>query len=393
MPKRKFEHGYPVKRQKTSALKTAKEGSTEEILRADVKYMLSQQAHRRSLDGEYTIGDQTDSKLEFSTPERFSEIDVEISELSSTGNGLGLDSTSDHVYVVPFSLPGELVKAKVVHFSPGDKYTLTDFISVLKPAANRNDSLIKCPYFAKCSGCQFQMLSYEEQLAHKKTIIEKAYRNFSALPPEFIPAIGDTIGSPLQYNYRTKLTPHFDGPPGTVHRRARQKNKDKVWTEVPPIGFMQKGTRKTIDIEECPIGTHAVQSGLKRERQRIKDELSTFRKGATILLRESTKRIPLPKKECEVSTLSKVEQRPDNGVFDRSGVYRSGNEDVERAPPVDQESAGEDHSTDRQAYTEEKSCITDSNSTSTEYVDNYIFSNQAGSFFQNNNSILPEFTS
>ena len=39
-----------------------------------------------------------------------------------------------------------------------------------------------------------------------------------------------------------------------------------------------------------------------------------------------------------------------------------------------------------------KTCITNPNAISTEYVDDFIFNNQAGQFFQNNNSILPAFT-
>ena len=394
MPKRKFEHGYPVKRQKASATaKTAKEGSTEEILLADIECLLSQKASERPADlGQLIANEIGTSKSDFSPPERYSEIDVKISELSSTGDGLGLASTSDHVYVVPFSLPGELVRAKVVHYFPRDRYTLTDFISVLQPAPNRNNSLVKCPYFAKCSGCQFQMLPYEEQLAHKKTIVEKAYRNFSSLPSELIPAIGDTIGSPLQYGYRTKLTPHFDSPLGSTSRRARQSNKHQEWTEVPPIGFMQKGTRKTIDIEECPIGTPALQLGLKRERQRVKDQLATFRKGATLLLRESTKRIPLHKDGHDVPAPSKAEQNPTDVATNHLEASRNDKPDTGLEPLPDHNVTNA-NATDPLPYTEEKSCVTDSNALSTEYVDDYIFSNPAGFFFQNNNSILPPFTS
>jgi tRNA (uracil-5-)-methyltransferase len=47
---------------------------------------------------------------------------------------------------------------------------------------------------------------------------------------------------------------------------------------------------------------------------------------------------------------------------------------------------------DRGPFLHAKSCITDPNGKTTEYVDDYIFENPAGSFFQNNNSILPVFT-
>lgn len=391
MAKRKFQNGYPVKGQKTKH-KAIKEGSNEEVLLADVRHMLSAQSLSDESESE-TVSEQKSRRTKpgFSPPERFSEVDVKISEISSTGDGLGLTSTSDHVYVVPFSIPGDVVKAKVINCFPQENYTLTDFVEVIEPAANRNESLVKCPYFAKCSGCQFQMLSYEEQLMHKKTIVEKAYRNFSSLPPELIPIIGDTIGSPLQYGYRTKLTPHFDGPPGIMSRKARRANAEIKWDGVPPIGFMQKGTRKTIDIEDCPIGTDAVRLGMKQERERVAKEIALFRRGATLLLRESTKRSPKPKDGEPTPKPSKAEQESIDVASERPPTAING-----IIPPISQSlvriRGAEEEAQDHLHYVGEKTCVTDQNAISTEFIDNYIFTNPAGSFFQNNNSILSTFT-
>ncbi|KAF2120601.1 S-adenosyl-L-methionine-dependent methyltransferase [Lophiotrema nucula] len=321
-------------------------GSNEEVLLHDVNALL------KGLD---LASDGQEQAL----PERLSEIEVEIKEISSTGDGLGFmkDSASKQVYVVPFTAPGDSVTAKVFKHLPKERYSMADFVKVNAPSSHRYESLVKCPYFASCSGCQFQMLPYDYQLAHKKTIVEKAYKNFSNLPPELIPAIGDTIGSPLQYGYRTKLTPHFDGPPDS--RRSDGRNGIKrSFKEVPPIGFMKKGTRITIDIEDCPIGTDAVRKGNARERKRVADTISKFGKGATLLLRENTERIP-------------------KAEFDAAEVERE-------VPDAVIEDRGE--------HIHLKTCVTDQNAKSTEYIDDFQFVNPAGSFFQNNNSILPKFT-
>ena len=392
MTKRQFHDSQPVKQQKVpSRWKPVKEGSAEEILLADVQSLLSTHNSPDAHNSDGAERSLIEKRPRYSPPERFSEVTVKISELSSTGDGLGLSDTSDHVYVVPFTLPGEIVKAKVVNYFSRDNYTLTDFISIIEPSPSRVDKLVKCPYFAKCSGCQFQMLSYEEQLAHKKTIIEKAYRNFSSLPRELIPAIDDTIGSPLQYGYRTKLTPHFDGPPGILSRKAKRSHTEIKWNEVPPIGFMQKGTRKTLDIEDCPIGTDTVRLGLRLERKRVADDISIFRKGATLLLRESTKRAPNPREGIDTPTPSKAEQESMDIADERQSTSVNGIISHEPHPVVWTEKTSPDpkHSL---PYTEEKACITDQNAISSEFIDNYLFTNPAGSFFQNNNSILPTFT-
>ncbi|KAI9770067.1 MAG: tRNA(m5U54)methyltransferase [Candelina submexicana] len=368
--KRSQGNGQPSKTKKRKIQhKPVKEGSAEEVLLADIRHLLAAQTldEASAENTEPQNAPQTLAKL----PEPFTEIEVTVNELSSTGDGLALSPNLDHVYVVPFTAPGDIVTTKVIKHFPNEHYTLADFVKVKKPSLQRDDSLIRCPYFASCAGCQLQMLSYKDQLAHKKTIIEKAYRNFSGLAPQFIPSIGPTIGSPLQYGYRTKLTPHFDGPPGSRSRKDRRDGvHKKAFEEVPPIGFMKKGTRKTIDIEDCPIGTDAVRLGMKSERKRVADEIGKYKRGATLLLRESTKRISNEEGADASSAPSSTKEVPSPMIIDN------------------QETLITTHST----YTTHKTCITDSNATSTEYIDSYIFTNPAGAFFQNNNSILPVFT-
>ncbi|MCJ1258105.1 tRNA(m5U54)methyltransferase [Lignoscripta atroalba] len=374
-----------TKRQKDDIKKSsAKEGSNEEVILADVRRLLATQNARDEDTGNADAkADPSSTPSTYVPPERFSEIEVKIVEQSSTGDGLGLSANLDHVYVVPFAIPGDVVQAKVVNYFAKDNYTSTDFLKVIEPSTRRDDSRARCPYFSRCSGCQFQMLSYEDQLAHKKTIIQRAYQNFSTLAPQFIPTIGETIGSPLQYSYRTKLTPHFDGPPGSQHRRGNRDGQDrKGFEQVPPIGFMLKGTRKIIDIEDCPIGTDAVRIGMKSERERVAKEIASYKRGATLLLRESTSRIERSRKDTEDSALT-VPAKPE--------VDQPVNAEARLDIPPNQDEEGMIGIADPE-YIESKFCITDSNATSTEYVDNFVFSNTAGAFFQNNNSILPSFT-
>ncbi|KAF2145815.1 uncharacterized protein K452DRAFT_284197 [Aplosporella prunicola CBS 121167] len=342
-PKRAYEDGRSYrfkKQQKKEQVAGKPDGTHEEVLLKDITALLQK----------HSLNEQ--SEVEEKLPEPFSEIDVTVDEISSTGDGLARLPGSRQIYVVPFTAPGDKVKAKVIRHFPKNGYTTADFVSVVEPSPQRDDSLIRCPYFASCSGCQFQMLPYAAQLAHKKTIVEKAYKNFSDLPPELVPAVGETIGSPLQYGYRTKLTPHFDGPPGMKRSDGRNGIK-RHFEAVPPIGFMKKGTRHTMDIEDCPIGTDAVRMGMKRERARVAAELGRYTKGATLLLRESTKRLP-----------------------------------KDPAPAPRDDAILEDRGT----HFHEKTCVTDPNGTTTEFIDDYQFSNPAGAFFQNNNSILSPFT-
>lgn len=400
---------HASKRQKKAA-KSSSEGSAEDVLSYDVKQLLQQIENDRPAPNDISTAQSASDPVDSAAlPERFSEIEVTVADISSTGDGIGFaDETKRHVYVVPFTVPGDRVRAKVIHHVPAANNSLTDLVEVLKPGPERKDDLIKCQYFGKCAGCQFQMLPYDVQLRHKKRIVEKAYKNFSSLPPELVPAVQDTIGSPMQYGYRTKLTPHFNGPPGSNSRKRRRDPVPHVFDEVPPIGFMMKGRQKTMDIEDCPIGTDAVREGMKAERKRVIDNIKSYRKGATLLLRETTTRIPKEGKKPvkPMESTSQASQLPVENTT-RSVDERQD----ESAVPVDADNYGESQSTEEAGkaqktqghisnkddeenieYVETRTCVTDSNATATEYIDSYTFKNTAGAFFQNNNSILPRFT-
>ena len=56
-----------------------------------------------------------------------------------------------------------------------------------------------------------------------------------------VPEIGETVESPLQYGYRTKLTPHFTMP-----------KKRQAGDGFPNIGFNATGRPGIIDIEVRP---------------------------------------------------------------------------------------------------------------------------------------------
>ncbi|KAJ5713376.1 uncharacterized protein N7483_010557 [Penicillium malachiteum] len=351
-PKKQFDG----KRRKKAKDDKTKANGFDEVLQADIEQLIKQNRPEQ---------DDSSSPSPVSLPETFTEIDVTISDISSTGDGLALSENKDHVYVVPFTVPGDKVRVKVVRHFPALSYSATDFLSVIEAGPTRKDELIGCKYFSKCSGCQLQMMSYEDQLAHKRRIVEKAYANFSGLIPELVPAIDETFPSPLQYGYRTKLTPHFAQP---QHKKS-EDGEQPQGTNVPAIGFTYKGRRMDLDIEDCPLGTDVVRQGLKSERKRVAANISSYKRGATLLMRESTSRFPkdAPTDGSEIKEISGMVSTPG---ADSGDVIRI----------------------ERENYVEEKRCITDNNATSVEYVDDYVFGNKAGAFFQNNNSILSGFT-
>jgi 23S rRNA (uracil1939-C5)-methyltransferase/tRNA (uracil-5-)-methyltransferase len=121
-----------------------------------------------------------------------------------------------------------------------------------------------CTLFGECGGCQLQHLPYLEQLAWKTAEVQRLF-------PEV--AVAACIASPRAYGYRSKITPHFPRP-----REGR----------VPPIGFLRVGRRRqTVDVAWCALATPAINARLGELRAEVAARLGSYRRGATLLLREA----------------------------------------------------------------------------------------------------------
>ncbi|KAJ2552719.1 tRNA(m5U54)methyltransferase [Coemansia sp. RSA 1933] len=267
------------------------------------------------------------------------EFDVYVHEVSERGHGIATREDEEELeklvlskgrpwaFAVPFVLRGEKVRVRSVRHEWG--YTQTDLLSVIEKSPVRVDA--PCGYFGKCSGCQLQHISHQEQLEFKREMVKRAFSN--AHPTLANLAISEVIQSPLPLGYRTKLTPHFD-----------------IRKDTPPeqvsIGFTVAGQRRVLDIEDCMIGTDSVRRGMLKARQDTKAKMAEFKRGATLLIRETN----VPKDDP--------------------------NGDVSNIPAADLV----------------KSYVLDPKSWVTDVVGDVKFRFPASSFFQNNASILPAFT-
>lgn len=306
--------------------------------------------------------------------------DVKILKLTSNGDGIALvqhpnSSKKFQIVIIPFAIPGDTVNIRIFKTHPN--YVESDLLSIITPSQDRNDSLVKCGYFGRCSGCQYQMLNYSTQLKWKRETILNAYNYLAKdlVKSGKIPEIGSTFASPKEFSYRTKLTPHFDikskrrgtGPKLTLAEKGVEVR--------PSFGFGAKGKsnwrnckiggdQATLDIEECIIGTKIVNVGLTNERNKFVKNWGNYKKSATVLLREHTK------------------------VFNKDDIISN--------EIVNKEESSKDEEDNVSYITEEndkdnlvKTCVINPRQIVTEYVNGFTFEFSAGEFFQNNNSILP----
>ncbi|KAJ8127703.1 hypothetical protein O1611_g5933 [Lasiodiplodia mahajangana] len=103
-----------------------KNGTADEVLATDIRHL---RASLNELDGDEEV-----PVAEESLPAQGSEIIVKVLELSSTGDALAVQEGSKQIYVVPFAVPGDVVKVKAYRHLREEKYTVADFIEVVEPA-------------------------------------------------------------------------------------------------------------------------------------------------------------------------------------------------------------------------------------------------------------------
>ena len=203
------------------------------------------------------------------------EIELEVVTLTNLGVGLGRyplaaapgEEPSRWVVMVPFALPGEKVRARI--FRNHKNFSEADLVEVLQPSAHRIDPV--CPLFGRCGGCQYQNLTYQEQLLWKQRQVGELVKYMAGL--EF--PVQPVIGSPKTLGYRSKITPHFSLPRGGEM----------------PIGFLRQGTRfDLVDVPRCAIATDPINERLGEVREEVlkKAALGGYPRGATLLFRDAS---------------------------------------------------------------------------------------------------------
>jgi len=194
-------------------------------------------------------------------------VELEIVALSNLGAGIA--KPNDWVVFVPFTLPGEKVRAKVWRNEANCSHA--DLVEILAPSPDRIEP--KCRHFATCGGCQYQHLSYAKQLEWKTRQVRELLAHMVGIEAEVLPA----IPSPKQWGYRSKITPHFQKPKSG---------------EAFPIGFLEYNRRtRLVDVNYCPISMDEINAELPAIRADVRSNSSRYKKGATLLLRATNGRV------------------------------------------------------------------------------------------------------
>lgn len=236
-----------------------------------------------------SVGHKTKKKFNDRPFAYHQEIELEIATLTNLGVGLGRvphpdEPDSKWVVMIPSTLPGERVRARV--FRNHKNFSEADLVEILTPSPKRIAA--PCPIFGSCGGCQYQNLAYDEQLAWKRRQVEELLKYMAGVEFPVLPV----IGSPVEYGYRSKITPHFNAPrPAALSTLNSQPSTAAASAAALPIGFLRQGTRFDIlDVPHCAIATAPINARLAESRANVRQKAANgdYARGGTLLLRDAS---------------------------------------------------------------------------------------------------------
>lgn len=175
-------------------------------------------------------------------PEPKKEI-LEVTIEKIVPNGFGLAHTNGLTVMVPLVAPGD--RARVSTGKRNGNLVFAQVEEILEPSPLRIEP--GCRYYGQCGGCNFQHLSYEEQLKAKVGIIEDCLRRIAKM--DDLPGI-EITPSPAPWNYRARANWHVD-------------------TAKKQLGYFYRNSNKVCEIEECPILIGPLEDKLQQLRKEL----------------------------------------------------------------------------------------------------------------------------
>ncbi|WP_188207207.1 23S rRNA (uracil(1939)-C(5))-methyltransferase RlmD [Alkalibacillus aidingensis] len=173
-------------------------------------------------------------------------IELTFSDLTHEGDGVG--KIGGYPVFVPYGLPGEKAKVKIIKVKKN--LAFGRLIELIEESEDRIEP--PCEVFYQCGGCQIQHMTYERQLTMKQKQVQDVMRKIAQMPD--VP-VHPTIGMEEPWSYRNKV----QIPVG--------KRDGRVLT-----GFYQKRSHNIIDMDTCPVQSES-NDHIVREMRGIIEEL------------------------------------------------------------------------------------------------------------------------
>ena len=148
-------------------------------------------------------------------------VKLELEAMARDGQALG--HHKGKVVFVPYGIPGEVVRARIVE--ERKRWSRAVLLDVIEPSLQRVDP--PCPYFGTCGGCHWQHIG-EAQLAYKRQIaVDQLQRLAHIDDPPVLPVLG--MEDPWFYRNHVQF----------------------AVTEAGQLGFQAARSHDVVPIEQC----------------------------------------------------------------------------------------------------------------------------------------------
>lgn len=131
-------------------------------------------------------------------------MDIQLTLTTLTYGGDAMGRHAGKAIFVPFALPGETVRARIVE--DRKNFARAELLEILSPSPRRVTP--KCAHFGACSGCHYQHLPYPDQLAAKAAILRDQLQRIGKIEN---PPVAPTVPAPEVWRYRAQASFQRDG--------------------------------------------------------------------------------------------------------------------------------------------------------------------------------------
>ena len=213
---------------------------------------------------------------------------------SSAATDEQLNKDASWVVMIPNVIPGEVVTGRI--FRNHKSYSEADLVGVVEASPDRVEP--KCPLSEECGGCQYQHMPIGLQREWKTKHVAESFRQQKiSLVEDHNVEIQPAMGTEHAYHYRSKITPHYQAPPGQRSRRRqrqRAQERKEVYAEsneplpsLQVIGFQRSTVRSIVDVPSCPIATEPLNVAYQNKREELLNQPYQGDLGATLLFRQA----------------------------------------------------------------------------------------------------------
>mgnify|MGYP004619225531 FL=1 len=152
--------------------------------------------------------------------------EMEITGMTEEGDGVG--RVDGMAVFVPYTIPGEMVRAVIVKVKKSFAYGR--LLEVLHPSLHRTKAA--CPYFYQCGGCQLWHMDLEAELSYKRQKVADCLSRIAGL---------DIVPEEVVCTQQT----------------TRYRNKSQYPVTPDGIGLYRRNSHTVIPMEDCMIqGEH-----------------------------------------------------------------------------------------------------------------------------------------